>query len=318
MSKDSSSATGSQGSAGGASPSDKPDGRTPDLFGQVPAPASRSPSPENKKAAQTKDTCGQSGQSSSESVTLQSFLENRLQALFPTDGWMKSQMIWKEKVTPRGRRYCQLAVSVRRTKETDCGLWRSPDTGQGGTSDLAKRGITHRENGQPAQFRLCDQVAMWQTPVADDAVERAKGKLNSRGEPKLSGQAALWATPNTMDGMDARSPEAMKKQFNTARPGRTAPANLREQVHPELYPEALLSTPTSRDHKDGTFTPNVPVSGLLGRQVWNGSPAGAESKGSLNPEFVCWLMGFSTAHHCSMLTAMQSFRKSRRNSSKRV
>ena len=30
--------------------------------------------------------------------------------------------------------------------------------------------------------------ALWQTPVADDCVDRAKGKWNSRGEPKLSGQ----------------------------------------------------------------------------------------------------------------------------------
>ena len=29
---------------------------------------------------------------------------------------------------------------------------------------------------------------LWQTPVADDSVNRAKGKWNSRGEPKLSGQ----------------------------------------------------------------------------------------------------------------------------------
>ena len=31
----------------------------------------------------------------------------------------------------------------------------------------------------------------WQTPVADDSVSRAKGKYNSRGEPKLSAQVLL-------------------------------------------------------------------------------------------------------------------------------
>ena len=34
----------------------------------------------------------------------------------------------------------------------------------------------------------------WQTPVADDSVDRAKGKINSRGEPKLSAQV-LYPTP---------------------------------------------------------------------------------------------------------------------------
>ena len=35
----------------------------------------------------------------------------------------------------------------------------------------------------------------WQTPVADDAVEQKDGKYNSRGEPKLSAQVKMWATP---------------------------------------------------------------------------------------------------------------------------
>lgn len=37
--------------------------------------------------------------------------------------------------------------------------------------------------------------AMWQTPVADDAMEREKGKWNSRGEPKLSAQV-MFPTPS--------------------------------------------------------------------------------------------------------------------------
>ena len=39
----------------------------------------------------------------------------------------------------------------------------------------------------------------WQTPVADDSVERAKGKYNSRGEPKLSAQVKNWPTPSARD-----------------------------------------------------------------------------------------------------------------------
>ena len=36
---------------------------------------------------------------------------------------------------------------------------------------------------------------LWQTPVADDAVNRVNGKINSRGEPKLSAQVLRWPTP---------------------------------------------------------------------------------------------------------------------------
>ena len=36
---------------------------------------------------------------------------------------------------------------------------------------------------------------MWQTPTADDAANREKGKWNSRGEPKLSAEVLMWPTP---------------------------------------------------------------------------------------------------------------------------
>lgn len=39
---------------------------------------------------------------------------------------------------------------------------------------------------------------LWQTPVADDLVNRKDGKWNSRGEPKLSAQVMQWPTPNAM------------------------------------------------------------------------------------------------------------------------
>ena len=39
----------------------------------------------------------------------------------------------------------------------------------------------------------------WQTPVADDAVERKDGKYNSRGEPKLSAQVKMWPTPRASE-----------------------------------------------------------------------------------------------------------------------
>jgi hypothetical protein len=57
---------------------------------------------------------------------------------------------------------------------------------------------------------------------------------------------SYWATPNTMDGMELRSDEAMRDQFTHARKGRTKPANLREQVHAKCWPQNLfLATPTA-------------------------------------------------------------------------
>jgi len=46
----------------------------------------------------------------------------------------------------------------RRALKKRMQMWRTPDTGAGGTSGLLKEGKTHRENGQPIQVRLVDQV----------------------------------------------------------------------------------------------------------------------------------------------------------------
>ena len=45
-------------------------------------------------------------------------------------------------------------------------------------------------------------------------------------------ESGLWATPNTMDHLPQRSPEALRRQATTTRKGRTRPGNLREQVDP--------------------------------------------------------------------------------------
>ena len=62
---------------------------------------------------------------------------------------------------------------------------KSTDGERGGRGDLIQA-----VRGNPNSH-----YKMWQTPVADDAIDRAKGKMNSRGEPKLSAQVKMWATP---------------------------------------------------------------------------------------------------------------------------
>jgi hypothetical protein len=65
------------------------------------------------------------------------------------------------------------------------GMWPTPTA-----TDY--KGAQTRSPGK--ERPVCDDdlptrvVRMWQTPVADDAVDREKGKVNSRGEPKLSAQ----------------------------------------------------------------------------------------------------------------------------------
>ena len=57
-------------------------------------------------------------------------------------------------------------------------------------------------------------------------------------------ETSLYATPNTMDHLPPRSPQATKKMQEGHRKGRKRPSNLREQVDPltmSLYP-----TPTTK------------------------------------------------------------------------
>jgi hypothetical protein len=51
----------------------------------------------------------------------------------------------------------------------------------------------------PALPICASASGLWQTPVADDSVNRQAGKWNSRGEPKLSAQVKLCPTPTAMN-----------------------------------------------------------------------------------------------------------------------
>lgn len=148
---------------------------------------------------------------------------------------------------------------------------------------------------------------------------------DSSGRPGLQIAAQLWATPNTMDYLPQRSPEALKRQAETARKGRSRPSNLREQVCPETV--QLWHTPTVNDAKNSSLPPSqikrdqltgqimrtmypTPTTGagLCGgtgnyQQLKAKEAAGeitaeerrsmaAGNGGQLNPDWVEWLMGF--------------------------
>ena len=330
--KDTSNATSSRGLAAGVSRSDLPCGMTLDLFGQEAAPVSHSAQQAGKKATATSATYGRIGQGLSESQNLQRYLESKLREQLPMDGWTKSLMIWKRKNTPALRQYCQLAVSGSRTKEIESGLWLSPACVMTveHPDDMRARAEKNGYKNGTKMGSLASQAAFWATPAANEFTTKDPQRiLQRRAECKerhgnngfgltLGNQVTLWATPNTMDGMGDRSPEAMERQFSTTRKGRTAPANLREQVNPSMWP-----TPSARDYKDTGDMSNSMIRqdgkhriNTLGRLTFTGSTAPTEKQGQLNVEFVCWLMGYSTAHLSSMLSAMQSFPKSRRNLSK--
>ena len=68
----------------------------------------------------------------------------------------------------------------------------------------------------PALPTFESEFGLWQTPVADDSVSRAKGKWNSRGEPKLSAQAMKWPTP-CASASKGSSPAALTRKTGASR-----------------------------------------------------------------------------------------------------
>lgn len=201
----------------------------------------------------------------------------------------------------------------------------------------------------PSMRRTSDSGSIgsqWATPTARDHFPAhtpeyiAAKKAEGHGMANLNDQVSLWATPKASDGEGGRTTK-------TEGGGNAhLPIQARES--------ASWPTPTSRDGKDGSFTPNVPLNGLLGRMVWatpraspnenrttkitpsqeagkhgmylavqaigttqNSGSAPTEKRGALSPEFVFWLMGWSEEWQRCALAATESWSLSRRKSSSR-
>ena len=152
--------------------------------------------------------------------------------------------------------------------EIESGYWRTPTAtegqrGQGQIIEAVKTGNHISKTGRKIQITL-------------DAQARVFHDKNR------------WATPTTMDSLPTKSEKALHKEATQARKGRSKPANLRDQVHPEqmrLWNKFQnFPTPTARIWKDNGKSPSE-----LAR---NSKTLSVVAGGKLNPDWVEWLMGF--------------------------
>jgi len=243
------------------------DGQTTANCGQAPRRASRSRSPAKAKPRLTIGTCGPTCFASPVPDGPLSSWESRLRQRLARTGSTESLLTWKVSATPAGRPLSLLRPSMRPTEGTACGLWPTP------TASLADKAIRTPEGARTEVDRgkspdLNAQVmALWQTPVADDSVNRVKGKWNSRGEPKLSGQVmAMWPTPSA-SGFEAKDPERL------------------------LQRRAECKERTGNGNGFGLTLGQFACLEAHGVDT-AGSSATTEKPGALAPEFVAWLMGF--------------------------
>jgi hypothetical protein len=297
------SAISSLASAAGLTLCERRDGTITVQPGPGLAPASPSLSPEPSEALPTNATSGQSGEIWLKSFDLQSSLENRLRAQL--NGSDLCEVTWKKWATPWGHSRYKPRARVRTTFGTDTGSWPTPTTRDykdgGYCPNVPVNGLLGRmvwptptacadksirtPEGALAEIqrgRSPDLAAhaMWQTPVADDAVDRAKGKVNSRGDPKLSGQAIQSSTWST--------PRASPNENRTTK-----------------------ATPSQMEGKHGQY---LAVQAITS----NGSSVPTGKPGALNPEFVCWLMGYPTEWVSCGVSVTRSTTGRRKNSSPRT
>ena len=121
-----------------------------------------------------------------------SFIEDSDESLatFPASGLTRGGLLWEQ------------TRSERPTKGIERGLWRTPDTGGGGTSGLLKKGQNHRKNGQPIQIRLVDQVnnpRLWPTPVARMYKDGGSPAEYARNEIPLAAQVGGPLNPEWVE-----------------------------------------------------------------------------------------------------------------------
>ena len=280
------SVTSSLASAAGRSPCDSPDGQMTAKSGPEAAPASHSASPAKDSVPQTSGTCGPCSPSSLRSESLQHALASRLRAALDVNGSPEYALTWKEWDMQSGPRICALRASARRTSDSDCSGWPTPDTNAGGDGPSQCR-----RNGPRLQT-----IAGWASPTLRDH----KGHTITNSMPdgfnaSLPNQAgerpAGWPTPDCYEG-------------NT-RPSGGGGKTIMDPVAGCATPQVADSNKVTPRSKQDSMVKQL--HGATASQ----SPAATEKRGVLNPDLPRWLMGYPKEWCMAAITAYRCLRQKR-------
>lgn len=306
-----------------------PDGQQGDLFGQSPAPASRSQRPAKAKVGPTIDISGLSSSGSSASASLSASCLNRLKARLDTDGLIEFSMTWKEKVSPAGRSFSLLRASGRHTSEAVSSAWRSPDTGENRWGAYRDPGKALRRAEAGHQINLEDQAILttsgWASPSARDYKD-TPGMATSGVNPDGSVRDRTDQLPRQAQLSGWSSPRANKWGFPDAHGSQEQPIGswqtpkAEEKVRSAEFLEGRSpnpmevfgwTSPTAVDGRRGSLPPRphdtgVPLSQMaaLSGLTSISSPVQTANRGALSPVHSLWLMGYPLTW---LFSAIRSF-----------
>lgn len=196
---------------------------------------------------------------------------------------------WKKSVTKRRGEYSQRLKLAHHIRENECLSWPTATA-----RDWKGSGPDGRYRNGVKQLDTLDR-SVQHYGRQDQNRNNTNG---NRQEPSEN-----WATPNTMDHLELRSDEALKKQATGARAGRKKPANLREQVDPKSCEIYSQNWPTARtsDAEGGRIKTEQTSDGFRSERAKSKQWFGAKLRDAiemdkpktakLNPAWVEQLMG---------------------------
>ena len=298
----------SRASLGGTTLSLWPDGDSTDgSHGLALAPASPSPRPASERASMTPATSGPSGPALSASDVLQSSLVSKLKRRLDGAGSILFSLTWKDKATPAGRPYSQLAASGRLISDNDCGSWPTPMAGA-----PAQKG--YNEAGNNDSSRKTVALCSCPTPTVHDSdrggqAKRAMGATRHGSNLQDFALLASWPTPCSQDG-----PKGGPSQGADRLPGCASLANT-QTTHCSHWASPTANEKRRReDFQDGRA---LNASEALGPKP-NGSNVGTAKGGQLNPAHSRWLQGYPAEWDACAPSVTRLSRRPRPSSSVRT
>ena len=217
--------------------------------------------------------------------------------LLATSLWASTRcyLTWKAQATPAGATLFRLSPQMPDTDATESGLWPTavaydatpggPNNHYKGLGHQAKHGgkLLHTPTAKanqmaPSMNSGWQGPEMWATPSAADSVGTTDG-----GQSKsLRTDVRMWPTP-------IASEAKTNKDIRPSGKSNSLTAAVMDQH--KTWP-----TPTAHIHKEGGFpaeyTRNTPTLTAEATEA-DGKP---HSSGSLNPEWVEWLMGYPVGY----------------------